>query len=82
VSYQTAAGQAVKTYQQIVTLRPADQQALFSLAQAADTLRQLPIAIGAYKKLLTLNVDPATAAQIRARIKTLQQQQSSVTTGG
>jgi tetratricopeptide (TPR) repeat protein len=73
VKYQTAASQAVTTFQRIVTLRPADQQALFSLAQAADTLRQLPVAIGAYKKLLTLNLDPATAAQIRARIKTLQQ---------
>jgi len=79
VKYQTAAGAAVKTYQQIVVLRPADEQALFSLAQAADTLRQLPVAIGAYKKLLKFKVDPATAAQIRERIKTLQQASS---TGG
>ncbi len=71
--YQTAATQAIQTYQQIVKLRPSDQQVLFSLAQAADTLRQLPVAIGAYKKLLKFKLDPATAAQIRARIKTLQQ---------
>jgi predicted TPR repeat methyltransferase len=74
--YQTAATQAVTTYQQIVKLRPADQQALFSLAQAADSLRQTPVAIGAYKKLLKLKLDAATAAQIRARIKTLQQSTS------
>jgi tetratricopeptide (TPR) repeat protein len=80
VKYQTAATQAVKTYQQIVKLRPADQQALFSLAQAADTLRQLPVAIGAYKKLLKFKLDPATAAQIRERVKTLQQ--SLATSGG
>ena len=78
--YQTAATQAIATYQQVVKLRPSDQQALFSLAQAADTLRQLPVAIGAYKKLLKSKLDPATAAQIRARIKTLQQ--SSPSSGG
>jgi tetratricopeptide (TPR) repeat protein len=77
LKYQTAATQAVKTYQQIVKLRPGDQQALFSLAQAADTLRQTPVAIGAYKKLLKFNLDSATAAQIRERIKTLQQSSSS-----
>jgi tetratricopeptide (TPR) repeat protein len=78
--YQTAATQAVQTYQQIVKLRPGDQQALFSLAQAADTLQQTSVAIGAYKKLLKFNLDAATAAQIRERIKTLQQ--SATPTGG
>jgi tetratricopeptide (TPR) repeat protein len=72
VKYQTAATQAVGTYQQIVKLHPNDQQALFSLAQAADTLRQTPVAIRAYKRLLEFNLDPATAAQIRQRVKTLQ----------
>jgi len=80
--YQTAATQAVATYQQIVRLRPGDQQALFALAQAADTLRQTPVAIGAYKKLLKFKLDPATAAQIRERVKTLQQPSASSTTGG
>ncbi len=80
VKYQTAATQAVGTYQQIVKLRPKDQQALFSLAQAADTLRQTPVAIRAYKRLLKFKLDPATAAQIRDRVKTLQQ--SSTPTGG
>jgi tetratricopeptide (TPR) repeat protein len=71
--YQTAAGKAVATYQSIVKLQPNDEQALFSLAQAADTLGQRPVAIRAYKKLLTFKLEPATAAQIRQRVKTLQQ---------
>jgi hypothetical protein len=38
------------------------------------------VAIGAYKKLLKFQLDPTTAAQIRQRIKTLQQ--SAAPTGG
>jgi len=71
--YQTAATQAVQTYKQLVNLRPNDQQALFSLAQAADTLHQTAVAVRAYKKLLTFDLDPTTKAQIRERIKTLRQ---------
>jgi tetratricopeptide (TPR) repeat protein len=71
--YQTAATTAIATYQRIVKLRPDDQQAVFGLAQAADTLRQTPVAISAYTRLLKFKLDPATAAQIRARIKTLRQ---------
>jgi tetratricopeptide (TPR) repeat protein len=70
--YQAAASQAIATYKKVVKLQPNDQQAVFSLAQAADTLRQTPVAISAYKRLLKFNLDPTTAAQIRARIKTLQ----------
>jgi tetratricopeptide (TPR) repeat protein len=71
--YQTAAAGAVATFQQIVDLRPEDQQALFSLAQAADTLRQTDVAIRAYTRLLELDLDAATKAQIRERIRTLRQ---------
>lgn len=71
-NYQTAANRAISTYQQITRLQPQNQEALFALAQAADTLRQINVAIGAYKRLLNLDVDPATKAQIRERIKTLQ----------
>lgn len=73
VNYQTAAGAAVTTYKQIVKINPRDQQALLSLAQAADTLRQPSVAISAYKRVLALGLDQATAAQIRQRIKTLRQ---------
>jgi tetratricopeptide (TPR) repeat protein len=80
VKYQTAATQAVGTYQLIVKAQPNDEQAVFSLAQAADTLQQTPVAINAYKRLLKFKLDPTTAAQIRQRIKILQQ--SSASTGG
>ena len=73
IKYQTAATRAVGTYKALVRLQPTDQQALFSLAQAADTLRQTTVAIDAYKRLLKFKLDPTTAAQIRERIKTLQQ---------
>ena len=70
--YQTAASRAIQTYQQIVKLQPKNQEALFALAQAADTLHQNPAAVTAYKRLLKLNLDASTKTQIRARIKTLQ----------
>jgi tetratricopeptide (TPR) repeat protein len=70
--YQTAASRAVSTYQQITKLQPKNQEALFALAQAADTLHQNPVAITAYRRLLKLDLDASTKAQIRARIKTLQ----------
>jgi hypothetical protein len=71
--YESAATGALATFQQIVELRPEDQQSLFSLAQAADTLRQTDVAIQAYTRLLALDLDPATKAQIRERIRTLRQ---------
>jgi tetratricopeptide (TPR) repeat protein len=76
VKYQAAAGRAVTTYQLIVKAQPNDEQALFSLAQAADTLRETPVAISAYKRLLKFKLDPSTAAQIRERIRTLKQSAS------
>jgi tetratricopeptide (TPR) repeat protein len=72
-SYQSSASQAVATFTKIVKLQPNDQEALFSLAQAADTLRQIPVAIRAYTRLLEFDLDPGTKAQIRERIKTLRQ---------
>jgi tetratricopeptide (TPR) repeat protein len=70
--YQTASTGAIATYKKIVKLTPTDQQAVFALAQAADSLRQTTVAISAYKRLLKFNLDPTTKAQIRARIQTLQ----------
>jgi tetratricopeptide (TPR) repeat protein len=71
--YQTATSRAISTYQQLAKLQPKNQEALFALAQAADTLRQTTVAVNAYKRLLKLSLDPTTKAQIRERIKTLQQ---------
>jgi tetratricopeptide (TPR) repeat protein len=79
VKYQTAASQAIATFQSIAKAQP-NEQAFFSLAQAAETLRQTPVAISAYKRLLKFKLDPTTAAQIRERIKILQQ--ASAPTGG
>lgn len=70
--YQASSTRAISTYQQIAKLRPKDQQALFALAQAADTLRQSSVAVSAYQRLLKLDLDATTKAQIRERIKTLQ----------
>jgi predicted O-linked N-acetylglucosamine transferase (SPINDLY family) len=70
--YQTSATRAISTYQQITKLEPKNQEAMFALAQAADNLHQTTAAVGAYKRLLKLNLDPTTKAQIRERIKTLQ----------
>jgi len=71
--YQAAATQAISSYQQIVKLQPQNQEALFSLAQAADNLGQTKVAVSAYKRLLEFDLDPTTKAQIRDRIKTLRQ---------
>ena len=71
--YQTAATQAISTYQQIVKLQPKNQEPLFLLAQAGETLQQAKVAISAYERLLKFDLDPATRAQIRQRIKTLHQ---------
>jgi tetratricopeptide (TPR) repeat protein len=72
--YETAASSAVATYQDIVDLRPKDREAVFSLAQTADTLRQIDVAIRAYTDLLKLDLDAATAAQVKERIRTLRQE--------
>ena len=64
------------TYQKLVKLRPNDQATVFALAQAADTLQQTSVAVSAYKKLLTFDLDASTKAQIRERIRTLQQSPS------
>jgi tetratricopeptide (TPR) repeat protein len=71
-NYEAAANRAIATYQQITKLQPNNQEALFALAQAADTLRKTDVAVGAYKRLLKTDLDPTTKAQIRERIKTLQ----------
>jgi len=76
-NYQAAASQAITTYKQIVKLQPKNQGAIFSLAQAADSLQQTKVAITAYKRLLALDLDPTTKAQIRQRIKTLRQSSSA-----
>ena len=80
--YQAMSTKAVGTFERVVKLTPKDQQSVFALAQAADTLRNTPVAIRAYQRLLQFDLDPSTAAQIRARIKTLQQSAQGAPAGG
>jgi tetratricopeptide (TPR) repeat protein len=81
VKYQTAADAALGTYKKIVKVSPT-RDAVFSLAQAADTLRQPAVAIAAYRRLLKFDLDPAQKAQIRERIRTLRQSTSQPPPGG
>jgi tetratricopeptide (TPR) repeat protein len=71
--YQRYASQALTTYKQVVKLQPKNQTALLALAQSAASLQQTKVAINAYKKLLTFDLDPSIKAQIRAQIKALRQ---------
>ena len=80
--YQRMSTKAISTFERVVKVNPNDQQSVFALAQAADSLRNTPVAIRAYKRLLDFKLDPSTAAQIRARIKTLQQSAQGTSAGG
>jgi tetratricopeptide (TPR) repeat protein len=82
IKYQTAADAAIGTYKKIVKVSPGSREAVFSLAQAADTLHQPGVAIAAYRKLLTFDLDPAQKAQIRERIRTLRQSSQPPPSGG
>ncbi len=82
-SYQTAATRTLATFTRLAKLSPGESSE-FSLAQTAEQLgignlrlgqtsglAQIQTAVKAYKKLLIIVTDPATKAQIRAKIKTL-----------
>jgi tetratricopeptide (TPR) repeat protein len=82
-SYQSAATRTLATFTRLAKLSPGESSE-FSLAQTAEQLgignlrlgqtsglTQIQTAVKAYKKLLTIVTDPATKAQIRAKIKTL-----------
>jgi tetratricopeptide (TPR) repeat protein len=66
----TAYGEAVSTYKQLTKLRPSDSAAWLSLDQAAEQGGDTTTAVAALKKVAKL--EPDQAAQINARIKTLQ----------
>ena len=63
---------AVSSYKRLVALEPANADAQFQLAQAAQTAGDRPTAIAAYKAYVKLNPDSSTAAQVRQLIKQLQ----------
>jgi len=80
-AYQTASSQAIATYQQLVKIQPKNEQAVFQLAQAAESFGESQVAIGAYKRLLKLTDDETTKTRVSQRIKALQKQ-SKASSGG
>ena len=62
---------AVASYKQLVKLDPANPDAQFQLAQAAQTAGDRTTAIAAYKAYVKLNPDSSTAAQVKQLIKQL-----------
>jgi hypothetical protein len=62
---------AISSYKALVKLQPANANAQFQLAQAAQTAGDTTTAIAAYKAFLKLNPGSSTAAQVRQLIKQL-----------
>ncbi|MGZ4310207.1 MAG: tetratricopeptide repeat protein [Gaiellaceae bacterium] len=62
---------AIASYKTLVKLQPANANAQFQLAQAAQTAGDTTTAIAAYKAFLKLNPDSSTAASVRQLIKQL-----------
>jgi tetratricopeptide (TPR) repeat protein len=69
--FTTASSKAIGTFQKLAKVRP-DADSYLILAQAAEEFRNDKVALSAYKKLLKLEKNAATKAQIRARIKSLE----------
>ena len=62
---------AISSYKALVKLQPANANAQFQLAQAAQTAGDTTTAVAAYKAFLKLNPDSSTAASVRQLIKQL-----------
>lgn len=62
---------AISSYKALVKLQPANANAQFQLAQAAQTAGDTTTAVAAYKAFLKLNPGSSTAAQVRQLIKQL-----------
>ena len=79
-----AYNQAVSAYKDVARLSPNDPSIQFALADAAERGGDTKTAIVAYKRLLKLAPDDATAPAIRSRLKQLQSQPTgtSVAAGG
>jgi len=63
---------AVSSYKSLVKLQPANANAQFQLAQAAQTAGDNTTAVAAYKAFVKLNPNSSTAAQVRQLIKQLE----------
>jgi tetratricopeptide (TPR) repeat protein len=62
---------AISSYKSLTTLQPANADAQFQLAQAAQTAGDTATALAAYKAYVKLNPNSSTAAQVRQLIKQL-----------
>jgi tetratricopeptide (TPR) repeat protein len=62
---------AIASYKQLVKLQPANANAQFQLAQAAQTAGDTATAVAAYKAFLKLDPSSSSAAAIRQLIKQL-----------
>jgi tetratricopeptide (TPR) repeat protein len=67
---QSAFGDAIATYQRLAKLRPRDASVQLDLAQTAELANNVPAEVAALERAAKLL--PDQAAQIRAKIKTLQ----------
>jgi predicted TPR repeat methyltransferase len=77
--YQTASTAALASFKRLARLQ-GNQSGYFQLAQAAEHFGDAKTAIAAYTRVLHLANDPATQAQIRAKIRSLRA--SSSNSGG
>jgi tetratricopeptide (TPR) repeat protein len=71
---QSAASQAVATYQRIAGLQPGDPNVQLELAQTAQQVGNNTVAIAAYAKFLKLAPDDPNASIVKQQLKTLKQQ--------
>jgi tetratricopeptide (TPR) repeat protein len=69
---QTAYGNAVRVYKQIVKATPRDSSAQLELAQTAEAANDITTAIGAYKAFLKLAPEDQSAPAVRDRIEQLE----------
>ncbi len=73
--YQSATvaySSAVSTFKSLVKVEPANANAQFQLAQAAQTAGDRTTAVAAYKAFVKLNPGSSTAAQVQQLIKQLE----------
>ncbi len=77
-AFQQTANGLIAVYQRLAKLQPNEAVVQIQLAQAAEYAGDTNTAIAAYKRFVKLAPDDANAPQAKARIKTLEQQQSQL----
>jgi tetratricopeptide (TPR) repeat protein len=67
----TAQQSAIATYKRLVAAAPNDPQAEFGLAQAAESLGDVPTAVAAYRAMIKLEPAASDVAAVKQHIKVL-----------